>query len=95
MAPDAAARQLDQLVELMFDGWDRPLPLPPRVGFELADPHGMVDDERLRKVWGFDSDATWLLFFDDLAAIEDAAVPHGGLRKLAQDTYGPLLGALR
>ena len=92
---DAAAHQLDHLVSLMFDGWDRPLPLPPRVGFELADPQALVDDERLRKVWGFDVDATWLLFFDGMTALEDAALPHGGLRKLAHDTYGPLLGALR
>ena len=95
LTPDAAARELDNLVGLMVEGWDKPLPLPPRVGFELADPHGMVDDERLRKVWGYDVDATWLLFFDDLAAAEDAAAPHGGLRKLAQGTYGPLLAALR
>jgi exodeoxyribonuclease V gamma subunit len=95
MTPEAAAGQLDRLVALMFDGWDLPLPLPPRVGFELADPHGLVDDERLRKVWGYDADASWLLFFADLGAVEDAAAPHGGLRRLAQDTYGPLLKALR
>jgi len=95
MSPDAAAGQLGHLVTLMFSGWDQPLPLPPRVGFELADPHGLVDDERLRKIWGYDSDATWLLFFDDLAAVEDAAASRGGLRRLAQDTYGPLLEALR
>ncbi len=95
MSPDAAAGQLDQLVALMFDGWDQPLPLPPRVGYELADPRGFVDDERLRKVWGYDVDATWLLFFDDLASVEDAATPRGGLRRLAQETYGPLLEALR
>ena len=92
---EKSVSQLDHLVTLMFDGWDQPLPLPPRVGFELADPHGVVDDERLRKIWGYDVDATWLLFFDDLAAVEDAAAPHGGLRRLAQDTYGPLLEALR
>jgi exodeoxyribonuclease V gamma subunit len=95
MTHDAAAAQLDRLVALMFDGWDQPLPLPPRVGFELADPRGLVDDERLRKVWGYDADASWLLFFADLAAVEDAAASHGGLRRLAQDTYGPLLEALR
>ena len=95
MSPDAAAGQLGHLVTLMFSGWDQPLPLPPRVGFELADPHGLVDDERLRKIWGYDSDATWLLFFDVLAAVEDAAASRGGLRRLAQDTYGPLLEALR
>ena len=69
--------------------------MPPRVGYELADPHGLVDDERLRKLWSFDVDATWLLFFEDLAAVEDAATSHGGLRLLAQETYGPLLEALR
>ena len=95
MSATASAAQLDQLVALMFDGWDLPLPLPPRVAFELADPHGLVDDERLRKVWGYDVDASWLLFFDDLPAIEDAAAAHGGLRRLAQDTYGPLLEALQ
>jgi hypothetical protein len=95
MGPEAAAHHLDHLVALMFDGWDQPLPLPPRVGFELADPHGFVDDERLRKVWGYDVDASWLLFFGDLAAVEDAAAPHGGLRRLARETYGPLLEALR
>jgi exodeoxyribonuclease V gamma subunit len=92
---EKAVGQLDHLVTLMFDGWDQPLPLPPRIGFELADPHGLVDDERLRKIWGYDVDATWLLFFDDLAALEDAAAPLGGLRRLAQNTYGPLLEALR
>ncbi|HMC02947.1 MAG TPA: hypothetical protein VKI23_02380, partial [Cellulomonadaceae bacterium] len=92
---DAATAQLDHLVGLMLDGWDQPLPLPPRVGYELADPHGLVDDERLRKLWGFDVDATWLLFFEDLAAVEGAAASHGGLRLLAQETYGPLLESLR
>jgi exonuclease V gamma subunit len=92
---EAATAQLDHLVGLMLDGWDRPLPLPPRVGYELADPRGLVDDERLRKLWGFDVDATWLLFFEDLAAVESAAESHGGLRRLAQETYGPLQESLR
>ncbi|HET7724308.1 MAG TPA: hypothetical protein VFK68_06690, partial [Propionibacteriaceae bacterium] len=92
---DEAARQLDVLVGLMTQGWDRPLPLPPRVCWELADPHALADEERLRKTWEYDCDATWRLFFADLSEIEDAAVPHGGLRALAQAAYGPLVGAVR
>lgn len=95
MSREEATSQLDRLVSLMLDGWDQPLPLPPRVCFELADPYGLADEERLRRVWGFDVDPTWLLFFDDLSALDQAAKPRGGLRKLAQDTYGPLLDALR
>ncbi|HSN10575.1 MAG TPA: hypothetical protein VLS51_00500, partial [Propionibacteriaceae bacterium] len=94
-SPDAAARQLDLLVGLMTDGWDRPLPLPPRVCWELADPHGVTDEERLRKLWEYDTDPSWRLFFSDLADVEEAAVPHGGLRALAHDAYGPLVEAVR
>ncbi len=95
MSQDGAERQLDVLVELMAKGWDQPLPLPPRVCYELADPHGVDDEERLRKVWDYDADPTWRLFFTDLADVQKAAEPYGGLRTLAHDAYGPLLEALR
>lgn len=92
---DAAAAQLDSLVSLMLDGWDSPLPLPPRLGYALADPRAMVDEQRRADVWGWDADETWRLFFADYPTIEGAAARWGGLEKLAQDTYGPLLEAQR
>jgi exodeoxyribonuclease V gamma subunit len=94
-SPEAAARQLDLLVGLMADGWDAPLPLPPRLGYELADPHAVVDEERLRKIWEYDVDPTWRLFFTDLDDLEKAACGRGGLRRLAAEAYGPLLEAVR
>jgi len=95
VSPAVAAAQLDHLVGLMLEGWDQPLPLPPRVGYELAELQGHVDEERLRQLWSFDVDVTWLLFFEDLAALGEAAMSRGGLHKLAQETYGPLLESLR
>jgi len=53
------------------------------------------EDQKFPEHWGFDVDATWLLFFEDLGAVENAAASHGGLRLLAQETYGPLLASLR
>ena len=93
--PDAAVCQLDVLVRLMTDGWDRPLPLPPRVCYELADPHAVTDEQRLRRIWEYDADASWRLFFSDLGEIQDAATAHGGLRALAHEAYGPLVEAVR
>ena len=91
---DAAAVQLDALVSLMLEGWDHPLPLPPRLGYTLADPRAMVDEQRRAEIWSWDADETWRLFFADYPSLEDAAAGWGGL-ELAQDTYGPLLEAQR
>jgi exodeoxyribonuclease V gamma subunit len=92
---DAAAIQLDSLVSLMLDGWDTPLPLPPRLGYALADPRAMIDEQRRTDLWSWDVDETWRLFFGDYASLEGAATRWGGIEKLAQDTYGPLLEAQR
>ncbi len=92
---DASAVQLDALVSLMLEGWDHPLPLPPRLGYTLADPRAMVDEQRRAEIWSWDADETWRLFFADYPSLEDAAAGWGGLEKLAQDTYGPLLEAQR
>lgn len=92
---DAAAAQLDSLVALMVDGWDKPLPLPPRLGYALADPRAMIDEQRRAEIWAWDIDETWRLFFADYPALDDAATRWGGLERLAQDTYGPLLEAQR
>jgi exodeoxyribonuclease V gamma subunit len=92
---DAASAQLDSLVSLMVDGWDNPLPLPPRLGYALADPRAMIDEQRRAEIWKWDTDPTWQLFFGDYAELESAATRWGGLERLAQDTYGPLLEAQR
>jgi exodeoxyribonuclease V gamma subunit len=92
---DAAAAQLDALVSLMVDGWDNPLPLPPRLGYALADPRAMIDEQRRAEIWKWDADPTWQLFFGDYAELEAATTRWGGLERLAQDTYGPLLEAQR
>ena len=92
---EIAALQLDALVATMLDGWDTPLPLPPRLGYALADPRAMIDEPRRTELWKYDVDDTWRLFFADYPALEKAATRWGGLEKLAQSTYGPLLEAQR
>ena len=92
---DAASAQLDRLIELMFAGRDRPLPLPPKLGYALADRRTIIDERRKVDLWGYDADPRWRLFFRDYAALEQAAKGWGGLERLAQETYGPLLDAQR
>jgi hypothetical protein len=55
----------------------------------------MIDEQRRTEMWKWDVDPTWQLFFADYPALAEAATRWGGLEQLAQDTYGPLLGAQR
>ena len=76
-SPDEAAAVLRTLLAVHAAGLNRALPLPPRVAeaiaiarAERADPF----DPRLRRLddpWRFDSDASWKLFYPDLAALRE------------------------
>lgn len=92
---EEASRALDALVNVMLEGWNAPLPLPPRLAYALADPRAMVDEPRRTELWKYDVDPTWQLFFGGYDDLASAAARWGGLEKLAQQTYGPLLEAQR
>ncbi len=92
---EEASLALDALVAVMLEGWNAPLPLPPRLAYALADPRAMVDEPRRTELWKYDIDPTWQLFFSGYDDLATAAERWGGLEKLAQQTYGPLLEAQR
>ncbi len=91
--PEQARAVLGDLVELMRDGWQQPLPLPPDTAIQVTEsPH--LEDTLLERTWGFEQDPTWRLFFTSLGDLDRAArARQTSFEELARRAYRPLVAA--